>query len=102
MLDTGEIDLVIMICCSNEFIESNGASDQVILDFTVHALTQNLDTRIGLALPWVDFPQNSANAIEYRRVTDTFYLMWLALASNLRADFVGVEVFTIYYGGVYL
>ena len=55
-LDSGEIDLVIMICCSEEFLTSGGTTDQAIWDITEYALAQNPDTRIGLALPWVDFP----------------------------------------------
>ena len=56
-LDTGEIDVFIMICCSIEFMETGGQSDEAIWNFTDYALDKNPDTRIGLALPWKDYLQ---------------------------------------------
>ncbi|MEM7333268.1 MAG: hypothetical protein AAF490_14355, partial [Chloroflexota bacterium] len=97
-LDSGEIDLVIMICCSEEFIASSGTTDQAIWDITEYALAQNSDTRIGLALPWIDFPTDYADAAAHSEITDTLYPHWKNLASRLSVDFPGVDVFTIYHG----
>ena len=47
-LDTGTVDVVVMICCSQEFKETGGQSDQAILDISSYALEQNPDTRICL------------------------------------------------------
>ena len=54
-LDTGEIDVLIMICCSPEFIRTLD-TDQAVWNFTDHAVMKNPDVRIGLAMPWKDFP----------------------------------------------
>ena len=54
-LDTGEIDVLIMICCSPEFIRTLD-TDQAVWNFTDHAVAKNPDVRIGLAMPWKDFP----------------------------------------------
>jgi hypothetical protein len=40
-LDTGEIDVFIMICCSIEFMESDFESDAAIWNFTSYAVDQN-------------------------------------------------------------
>ena len=55
-LDTGEIDVFIMICCSIEFMESDFQSDAAIWNFTSYAVDKNPNIRIGLAMPWKDFP----------------------------------------------
>ena len=39
-LDTGTVDVVVMICCSQEFKETGGQSDQAILDISGYALEQ--------------------------------------------------------------
>ena len=36
-LDTGEIDALIMICCSIEFVESEGKTDEAVWNFTDYA-----------------------------------------------------------------
>ncbi|MEL0327008.1 MAG: hypothetical protein VXA09_08420, partial [Burkholderiaceae bacterium] len=97
-LDTGEIDVLIMICCSIEFIETEGESDAAIWSFASYALARNPDIRIGLAMPWKDYPQDYDSAAEYREGADEAYAMWVNLANDLNADYPAADVFTINHG----
>jgi len=99
-LDTGEIDVLIMICCSIEFIEGGLQSDEAIWNFTAYAIQNNPDTRIGLALPWKDYPSEYDNASEYRNGSDQAYESWVNLASNLSADHSDADVFTFHHGAI--
>ena len=99
-LDTGEIDVLIMICCSIEFIETEGESDEAIWNFAAYALARNPDVRIGLAMPWKDFPQDYDSAEEHRDGADEAYAMWVNLANDLNADYPTADVFTINHGEV--
>ena len=99
-LDTGEIDVLIMICCSVEFLETGGVSDEAIWNFASYALARNPATRIGLAMPWQDFPQDYASAEEHRDGADQAYAMWVDLANKLNADYPGADVFTFNHGEV--
>jgi len=94
-LDTGEIDVLIMICCSVEFVETGGESDEAIWNFASYALAKNPATRIGLSWLWRDFPQNYASAEEHRDGTDESYALWVNLANDLNADYPDADVFTI-------
>ena len=97
-LDTGEIDVLIMICCSVEFKDTNGSSDQAIWNFTAYALEQNPNTRIGLTMPWADFPGNYTNASEHRNISDPAIQPWKDLGAQLSEDFNDADVFTFYHG----
>ena len=99
ILETGSIDVLVMICCSQEWIENSGLSnDDAVWNFTSYALEQNPDTRIGLSMPWVDFPLEYDNATEHRNATDGAYPLWKNMASRLSSDFNGADVFTFYHG----
>ena len=97
-LDTGGIDVLIMICCSVEFVETGLQSDEAIWNFTEYALDKNSDTRIGLSMPWKDYPGEYENASEHRNGTDQLYDSWVNLASNLSSDFPTADVFTFHHG----
>ena len=99
-LDTGEIDVFIMICCSIEFMETGAQSDEAIWNFTSYALDKNPDTRIGLALPWKDYPADYDDAIEYRNGSDEAYESWVRLASNLSSDYPSADIFTFHHGAI--
>ncbi len=99
-LDTGEIDVLIMICCSVEFIESSYQSDLAVWNFTSYAVEKNPEIRIGLAMPWKDFPAEYDNGTEYRNQTDIAYDGWVNLSANLSSDFPATQVFTINHGAV--
>lgn len=99
-LDTGEIDVLIMICCSIEFIENGFQSDGAIWNFSSYAVEKNPEIRIGLALPWKDFPAEYENGTEYRNQSDIAYNSWVNLSTNLSADFPTADVFTFHHGAV--
>ena len=99
-LDTGEIDVLIMICCSPEFIQTLD-TDQAIWNFTDYAVEQNPDVRIGLAMPWKDFPGEYENASEYAaNSTLDLYPYWGNLSDELRADYPSTDVFTFHHGAL--
>ncbi|MDA0715604.1 MAG: hypothetical protein O2866_05510 [archaeon] len=99
-LDTGEIDVLIMICCSIEFIENGLQSDAAIWNFTTYAVEKNPNIRIGLAMPWKDFPAEYENGTDYRNNTDVAFNAWMNLSSNLSSDFPTTNVFNFHHGAV--
>ena len=99
-LDTGEIDVLVMICCSPEFIETLD-TDQAIWNFTDYAVEKNPHIRIGLAMPWKDYPGEYENATEYaENSTLDLWPYWGNLSDDLRADYPGTGVFTFHHGAV--
>ena len=92
-LDTGEIDVLIMICCSVEFVETGAQSDEAIWNFTDYALDKNPDTRIGLSMLWKDFPGQYENASDYNNGSELLHDSWVRLASNLSGDYPGARYF---------
>ena len=99
-LDTGEIDVLIMICCSPEFIETLD-TDLAIWNFTDYAVAKNPDVRIGLAMPWKDYPAEYENASEYAaNSTLDLWPYWGDLSDDLREDYPGTDVFTFHHGAV--
>lgn len=96
-LDTGTVDVVVMICCSQEFKETGGQSDQAILDISSYALEQNPDTRIGLAMPWADYPSTYPSVGEHRDLTDAAWPLYQQLAEDIE-DELDAEVFAFYHG----
>ena len=99
-LDTGEIDVFIMICCSIEFVETEGESDEAVWNFSSYALDKNPDTRIGLAMPWKDFPQDYDNAEAHRDGADEAYSMWVNLSNDLNEDYPDADIFTFHHAEV--
>ena len=100
-LDTGEIDVFIMICCSIEFMESDFQSDAAIWNFTSYAVAKNPHIRIGLAKPWKDFPGDYENASEYATNSTLDILpYWVNLSQDLSVDFPNNEIFTFHHGAV--
>ena len=97
-LDTGTVDVLIMICCSKELLNSGVTESWAELEIAEYALAQNPDTRIGLAMPWVDFPRNFNDSAEHRERTDDGYLAFQAFAEQLSADLGGADVFAFYHG----
>ena len=96
-LDTGTVDVVVMICCSQEFKETGGQSDQAILDISTYALDQNPHTRIGLAMPWADYPSTYPSVDEHRALTDAAWPLYQQLAAGV-GDELDAEVFAFYHG----
>ncbi len=96
-LDTGTVDVVVMICCSQEFKDSAGQSDHAIFDISAYALEQNPDTRIGMAMPWLDFPSSYASVDDHRAVIDAVWPLYQQLAGRVSSE-LGAEVFAFYHG----
>ena len=99
-LDTGEIDVLIMICCSIEFVETGAQSDEAVWNFTDYAVEKNPDIRIGLAMPWKDFPADYETVDEHRNGSDEAYEGWVNLSTNLSADYPNTDVFTFNHAAV--
>ena len=99
-LDTGEVDVLIMICCSTEFTETGGQSDAAIWNFTSYAVEKNPEVRIGLAMPWRGSPAEYENGTAYRNQSDIAYDAWVNLSTNLSTDFPTADVFTFHHGAV--
>ena len=106
-LDTGEIDVLIMICCSLEFIGQqphlgiSNFTDEAIHNFTSYAVEQNPDTRIGLSMPWKDFPGDYENASEFAaNSTLDIWPYWVNLSQDLSSEFPNNEIFTFHHGAV--
>ena len=97
-LDDGNVDVVILICCSEELIESRGQSDQAIVEIIEFALSKNTETRFGLAMPWIDFPGNYKDVNDHRSLTDMGYLAYKEFAKSLSKQFNGLDIFTFYHG----
>lgn len=99
-LDTGEIDVFIMICCSIEFVETEGESDEAVWNFSSYALDKNPDIRIGLAMPWKDFPQDYDSAEAHRNGSNEAYSMWVNLSNDLKEDYPDADIFTFHHAEV--
>jgi len=97
-LDTGTVDVLVMICCSKELLNSGVTESWAELEIAEYALAQNPDTRIGLAMPWVDFPRSFSDTAEHRERTDDGYQAFQAFAEQLSANLGGADVFTFYHG----
>ena len=96
ILDGGDVDLLVMICCSQGWIET--AEDPGIINWMDYALERNPDTRFALAMPWIDFPERYDDAASYVALWEMGYAQWQQTAQALRSAYPGVEIFTIPHG----
>ena len=99
-LNDGNVDIVILICCSKELVESNGQSDKAIVEIIEYALSKNPNTKFGLSMPWADYPENYIDASEHRLQIDAGYPRYQQFAKSLTNLFPDVDVFTFYHGAV--
>lgn len=102
-LDDGAVDVVILICCSAEFRETanrddQAVSDQAILEIVAYAVERNPETRFGLAMPWMDFPNQYATAADHRALIDAAYPLYQQLAESISEASNGVDIFTFFHG----
>lgn len=89
-LAEGDVDVLVMICCSESFLVDG---TDVAIDWWVEtALEYNPSTRIVLALPWPDFPEDYDDAASHGELWPDAYVMWENLAQGVRERFDGVEV----------
>lgn len=96
-LNSGTVDVVVMICCSKELLETGGQSDQAVVDISRYALEQNPDTRIGLAMSWADYPDTYPSVDQHRARTDAGWLGYQVLADRLSSE-LQTDVFAFYHG----
>ena len=97
ILDQGETDLLIMICCPND--PRNPASFWGIPKWIDYALAQNPETKFGLALPWLDSPKQYSDAETFSNNWNMLHeRLWLAVIANLRARYPGTEFLDIPHG----
>ena len=97
ILDQGEIDLLIMICCPND--PRNPASYWGIPKWIDYALTQNPETKFGLALPWLDSPKQYSDAESFANTWNMLHeRLWLTVIANMRERYPGTEFLDIPHG----
>jgi len=97
ILDEGDIDLLVMICCSDTpaDIESYWAFPKWI----DYSLSRNSDTRFALALPWLDSPQRYETAEIFSTVWNLLHeRIWHTILDNLRESYPEVDIFGIPHG----
>ena len=98
ILDSGDIDLLIMICCSKDLIATR--SDSGITNWIDYALSKNPNTKFALALPWLTSPQGKyANAAEYANTWHKLHeKIWHTLIDELKKRYPETEIFCIPHG----
>ena len=97
ILDKGNIDLLIMICCSDTpaDIESYWAFPNWI----DYSLSRNSDTKFALAMPWLDSPQRYETAEIFSTVWNLLNeRIWHTIINNLRESYPEVEIFSVPHG----
>jgi len=96
ILDSGEVETLIMICCSMRFLEDG--TDPAIRLWMDYALEHNPNTRFVLALPWPDFPEDYDTVELYAELWNEGRALWGVLIDQLRADYPGVPVTALPHG----
>lgn len=97
-LNDGAVDIVVLICCSEEFLQTGFQRDQALLEIVAYALAQNPETRFRLAMPWEDYPNEFATAAAHRARTDAGYPHYQLLAESVSAASGGAEILAFYHG----
>ena len=97
-LNDGAVDIVVLICCSKEFVQTGFQRDQALLEIVAYALAQNPETRFRLAMPWEDYPNEYATATDHRARTDAAYPQYQLLAESVSAASNGAEILAFYHG----
>lgn len=106
ILATGEVDVMVMICCSPRFMEeATIGTDPAIGLWMDEALAVNPDTRFALALPWPDYPERDPagnatypDADSYSAVWYEGLSYWYALIDDLRANYPEVPIANLPHG----
>ena len=99
-LDTGEIDVLVMICCSPEFIQTLD-TDQAIWNFTDYAV-EKIQTYASVWPCRGKISQENTRTQASMRQTQHSILMpyWENLSDELSADYPETEVFTFHHGAL--
>ena len=98
ILAEGDTDLLIMICCSENFLESR-QSDWAVENWINYALSVNPDTDFALALPWPDYPEDYVNNEAYsERIIEAHLSAWHPFIDDLRDLYPQSEIQSIFHG----
>jgi len=97
ILDQGETDLLIMICCPDD--PRNPASYWGIPKWIDYALAQNPETKFGLALPWLAQPEQYSDAKTFASTWNMLHeRLWLTIIANLESRYPNTEFINIPHG----
>jgi len=97
ILDQGETNLLIMICCPDN--PRNPTSYWGIPKWIDYALAQNPETKFGLALPWLDSPKQYSDAESFANTWNMLHeRLWLTVITNLRTRYPSTEFLDIPHG----
>ena len=98
ILAEGDTDLLIMICCSENFLESR-QSDWAVENWIDYAVSVNPDTDFALALPWPDYPEDYENNEAYsERILEAHASAWHPFIDDLRDLYPQSEIQSIFHG----
>ena len=98
ILAEGDTDLLIMICCSENFLESR-KSDWAVENWIDYAVSVNPDTDFALALPWPDYPEDYENNEAYsERILEAHASAWHPFIDDLRDLYPQSEIQSIFHG----
>ena len=98
ILAEGDTDLLIMICCSENFLESR-QSDWAVENWIDYAVSVNPDTDFALALPWPDYPEDYENNEAYsERIIEAHESAWHPFIDDLRDLYPQSEIQSIFHG----
>ena len=98
ILAEGDTDLLIMICCSENFLESR-QSDWAVENWIDYALSVNPDTDFALALPWPDYPEDYENNEAFsERIIEAHTSAWHPFMDDLRELYPQSEIQSIFHG----
>ncbi len=98
ILAEGDTDLLVMICCSENFLESR-QSDWAVENWIDYALSVNPDTDFALALPWPDYPEDYENNEAYsERIIEAHTSAWHPFIDDLLALYPQSEIQSIFHG----
>ena len=98
ILAEGDTDLLIMICCSENFLESR-QSDWAVENWIDYAVSVNPDTDFALALPWPDYPEDYENNEAYsERIIEAHEGAWHPFIDDLRELYPQSEIESIFHG----
>ena len=98
ILAEGDTDLLIMICCSENFLESR-QSDWAVENWIDYAVSVNPDTDFALALPWPDYPEDYENNEAYsERIIEAHESAWHPFIDDLRDLYPQSEIESIFHG----
>ena len=98
ILAEGDTDLLVMICCSENFLESR-QSDWAVENWIDYAVSVNPDTDFALALPWPDYPEDYENNEAYsERIIEAHESAWHPFIDDLRELYPQSEIESIFHG----